>query len=433
MFPLHERTRRRICRWVFITCGLLPMLAMIGWATAINSGNHFAAVREGLQTQLGLEVHLAAVSYPRPGAMLLEGFELVDRETGETLLRSRLVEVTADENGLTIIGQQPTIEATAADRLWPILDRQLRRRADGKPITLHLAASEITLHWASGSQTLVECNAQLEANDTSNVLKATSRVAGSSAGEPILLRVERTGSGGQPATLVEIDHRATPLPCSMLAALTQCENRLGPLSTMQGTIQAGTAPGGWHAQFAGEIYSVDLHSVVSSQFPHRLDGKAQLKIKQSTVHAGRLEKVDGELTAGPGRVGQSLLESAAAWLGLQRGVMDGDGTGVMAYERLCANFSIAGKGLVIHGTCGDRQSGVIMTAQGGDLLRDSARGPVPVPVVALVRALVPDSQVQVPATRQSDWLLQLLPLPDVLPRNPNAAPQARILDRFKTQ
>jgi hypothetical protein len=47
-------------------------------------------------------------------------------------------------------------------------------------------------------------------------------------------------------------------------------------------------------------------------------------------------------------------------------------------------------------------------------------------MVALVKALVPDSQVQVPATRQSDWLLRVLPVPDVLPHDPQAAPQARL-------
>jgi hypothetical protein len=32
-----------------------------------------------------------------------------------------------------------------------------------------------------------------------------------------------------------------------------------------------------------------------------------------------------------------------------------------------------------------------------------------------VRTLVPQSAVQVPASRQTDWLLQHLPLPEVVP------------------
>jgi hypothetical protein len=39
---------------------------------------------------------------------------------------------------------------------------------------------------------------------------------------------------------------------------------------------------------------------------------------------------------------------------------------------------------------------------------------------------VPDSQTQVPATRQTDWLLNLLPIPDVLPHDPGAPPEAKL-------
>jgi hypothetical protein len=47
-------------------------------------------------------------------------------------------------------------------------------------------------------------------------------------------------------------------------------------------------------------------------------------------------------------------------------------------------------------------------------------------MVALVKMLVPDSRVQVPATRQTDWLLKLLPIPDVVPHDSQSLPQARI-------
>ena len=57
------------------------------------------------------------------------------------------------------------------------------------------------------------------------------------------------------------------------------------------------------------------------------------------------------------------------------------------------------------------------------LLADSTRGAAP--VVAIIQMLVPDSRVQVPATRQTDWLLNLLPVPDIVPGDPQAVPQAR--------
>ena len=89
---------------------------------------------------------------------------------------------------------------------------------------------------------------------------------------------------------------------------------------------------------------------------------------------------------------------------------------VNAYEELAATFMLDGRGLTIHGQCGRKQNGVVMRSGDEVLLVDSNRGPAP--VVALLRMLVPDSRVQVPATRQTDWLLNLLPVPDIVPGDP---------------
>ena len=75
------------------------------------------------------------------------------------------------------------------------------------------------------------------------------------------------------------------------------------------------------------------------------------------------------------------------------------------------------------GQCAGKQNGIIMRSGTETLLSDSTRGAAP--VVAIIQMLVPDSRVQVPATRQTDWLLNLLPVPDIVPGDPQAVPQAR--------
>ena len=64
----------------------------------------------------------------------------------------------------------------------------------------------------------------------------------------------------------------------------------------------------------------------------------------------------------------------------------------------------------------------------GEVLLSESSGSA-VPVAALVQALVPDSRVQVPATRQTDWLLRALPLPDVQAGDAQSAPHARLARR----
>jgi hypothetical protein len=89
-------------------------------------------------------------------------------------------------------------------------------------------------------------------------------------------------------------------------------------------------------------------------------------------------------------------------------------------------FTLDEKGFTLHGQCESAPASTILKSDGGPLLVGS--GDAALPIVALIRVLVPDSQIQVPATRQTDWLLQVLPVPDVLPRDPNAAPHARLRD-----
>jgi hypothetical protein len=54
-----------------------------------------------------------------------------------------------------------------------------------------------------------------------------------------------------------------------------------------------------------------------------------------------------------------------------------------------------------------------------------------VPAVNLLRTLLPDNQFQVPATRQTDVLVGLFPVPDVLPTR-TAARQTHVPTRLRT-
>ena len=54
--------------------------------------------------------------------------------------------------------------------------------------------------------------------------------------------------------------------------------------------------------------------------------------------------------------------------------------------------------------------GAVAVAGGRAILTEPASQPQP--VAALIQALVPASEVPVPATRQTGWLARLLPIPD---------------------
>jgi hypothetical protein len=146
-------------------------------------------------------------------------------------------------------------------------------------------------------------------------------------------------------------------------------------------------------------------------------------LERAIVRDGRLEEAVGAIHAGPGNVGRSFLRSAAKSLRMQTvGALDPE-IEVCGYEELAAAFTLDAKGLLIHGQC-EGEPGTIFRTATGPLLSESKDGSLP--VSALVQSLVPDSRVQVPATRQTDWLLRSLPLPDAQPSDPEAMPHARL-------
>jgi hypothetical protein len=422
MFPIHDRTRRWICRVIFILGGVLPMACVAAWAAVVHSASHVEAVRRQVAEVLGLEVRLASVSYPQPGVMLLEGLELADSQAKEPLASIRAAEIISDGKSQTILLSQPDVSLTRPQWLWTLVDGRLRRRADQAP--LRLAAGEMTLRFRGGVQTLVDCNAQFESASQSDTLTAAFRLADVPATEPVRLRIERSIADGQPGSSFELDARAAAMPCSMLAALLERRNYLGTKSTLRGRIRATEMPDGWQGEFSGHLENVDLNDLVSSQFPHRLTGGASISVEKAVVDHGRLEEFNAAISAGPGIIGESLLSAAVDQLKMRRDpAVAADGS-FLRYDALRAILKLDSNGLKLSGECLKNPTGVVLWRHTGAILWEPVGGPLP--ITALVKALVPDSRLQVPATRQTDWLLNLLPIPDVLPHDPSAPPEARL-------
>ena len=83
----------------------------------------------------------------------------------------------------------------------------------------------------------------------------------------------------------------------------------------------------------------------------------------------------------------------------------------LKFDQLAFTFRIGQNGLTLLGACHHDTPGAILTQDDRALLVQPRE--LPVPAVALVRTLAPDSSVQVPATRETDLLLRVLPLPQL--------------------
>jgi hypothetical protein len=417
MFRLHDRTRRRIGLAAFVLLGLLPSAALTSWGLWRHSSAYLRCQSEQLSWQLGLKVSLAGVRHVRPGNVLYENVELADPETGRVILHCRLVETdyrrVTDAQGtprssLVLAASQPEIEAAELGEVWRLVDRMLTRRAGCDEIELRLVAGELTLKAAGASSTLRDVEGRVEILKAGTQAELVFGRADDPAAGPAHIRVGRNCQITPPATQLELDTGGGPLPCPVLASQLGALGDLGAGSRFCGSLRVVETPDGLSGELAGLLSDVNLDRLVSDRFPHKLSGTADVKIQNARFERGRLETAAGSLIAGPGVVSRSLLDSAVQCLGLT-GEPRPPGEELVPFHQIAMEFCLDERGLQLRGTCPARPSGTLFVDSQGRLLGEPAAQPML--ATALVRTLVPASEIQVPATRETAWIIHRLPMP----------------------
>ncbi len=114
------------------------------------------------------------------------------------------------------------------------------------------------------------------------------------------------------------------------------------------------------------------------------------------------------MSAGPGKISRSLLVAASESLGIAP-IGEVKTLGRLApYDRLAIGFVIDRHGLALRGQC-PAGEGVVLEDRTGPLFKEPPRASQP--VVHLLGMLGAQSDSQAPATRETNALAALLPLP----------------------
>jgi hypothetical protein len=109
-----------------------------------------------------------------------------------------------------------------------------------------------------------------------------------------------------------------PLPARVLNPFFDVDAWLGANATVEGTLELRrSGSDDWEATFSGSLHDVELARLIGHRFPrHRLAGRARLSV--ATARWGQRPgqgpgwiEAKGELLAGPGTIGVSLLRSLA--------------------------------------------------------------------------------------------------------------------------
>ena len=337
-------------------------------------------------------------------------------------------------------------------RLGQLLERILQNQGDGSDVEFRLSAGRLTLHCDEGPQTLTNVEGTIvairggaqaravfyPALDCLRSTKGDSPIFALDASRPgpkiatvpcappqaVQIRLTRHRLVTPPTSGLELDTGGNPLPCSLLGIVLDEVRPLGPRSSFCGHVWANQTPGGWAAQIEGRLQGLDLAALLSPRLPHTLTGPAELSIESARLWQGRVVRAAGTLRAGPGVVGSALVRGAVRQLhlvSLAEPAVSGD----LGYEQLALDFQVDAGGVRLQGCCRGVEAGTVLTTRSGPLLAEPIAERQP--VAALIQALVPAAEVQVPATPEAEWLARWLPLPEAAAgAAPPALPQARL-------
>jgi len=422
MFQLHDSARRRIAMAAFVALCVVPTAVVVICGLARHTPGHVRTVATRLSWQLNQRVSLARVRYLRPGVVRYEGLELADPETGDRILRCRSLQVSrerpTDHEGrgrscLVMTASRAELEAGRLDQVWQLVRRALTGRIGSVEWDARLAATEVTLRHGDASHAITQLRGRIDRLPGGSQADVTFRLAELETPEPIQVRVARNGQTEPPASGLGVYTGGGALPCSLLALAVPEFEAMGPESRFSGYVWANETDEGWGGVLEGEFSGVDLERLVAGRFPHTLAGAAELTVKNATVRQGRLEEAAGSLVAGPGTISRSLLDAAAGRLGMARGPEPRGSGQLVAYDRLALSFRIDSHGLQLQGACPPAGCGIVLVGRSGPLLGEPPAQPVP--MAALIQTLAPAGAIQVPATRETDWLMRRLPVHDAFP------------------
>ncbi len=337
MVPVNRPMRQAVATLVLFVVTVVPTcwIAVLAWR--INRPGHVRDVEIELGRQLGLQVTLQEVHYPRPGEVVYRGIVLRQEEPQggkfSEIARADEVRLQWADRELTLHLEHPRLRAdgpgVALTQLGALMQRS--RAFPFERINVTAPSCELDLGRADLHFTAREVAGEFHADPSAPTVRLAYRMSAAGTGSRPG-RVNRPGAGTHCELTLVRDRRAEPLstslafrtveglplPARVLNPFFDASEWLGANATVEGALQlrqAGSSD--WEAVFAGSLHNIELTRLVGRRFPrHRLTGRARLAVatarwgERPNQGPGWIE-VKGQLLAGPGSIGVSLLESLA--------------------------------------------------------------------------------------------------------------------------
>lgn len=325
MFPVTRPVRQALATLAVIALTMAPTgyVAILAWR--INRPGHVRDVEIELGRQLGLQVTLHGVHYPRPGEVVYEGIVLrQDEPRGRSLAevaRADRVRVERVDRELILQLENVQVHAESPKMALDRLSTLLRISGQGafNKVNLTAPACQIELGQAGLSFSLTDLAGEFQADPATPTCRLAYRFPDEGGGTRCETTLTRDRRADPPQTsLVFRTVEGLPLPARVLDCFFDSRDWLGDNAQVEGTLslrKIGSQD--WEAEFQGDLHDVNLSNLVGKRFPrHLLTGRAHVAF-QSARWGLRPNQgmgwvaVIGELSAGQGTIGVNLLAALA--------------------------------------------------------------------------------------------------------------------------
>ena len=234
---MHDRTRRQVCRMAFVALGVLPRREF--WAGPDGAmASRISRLRAELSRAVGLQVTCTALSYPRPGIVLIRASNFPDPETAAPLARMRFLESGGSGTTSAWVASQPELDAVQLRDFWQLVQPAIPRskRHGGNDPSLRRGGDARLARWIANAHRRPRATFDARASGGPRTATMSFRIAGIDMPEPVKLQVTReredsgdaNPNGPRLKTTLELHTSGAALPCAMLAVPLGVANRLGP-------------------------------------------------------------------------------------------------------------------------------------------------------------------------------------------------------------
>lgn len=432
MVPLTRTTRQALATVALIVSTVFPTVYVAYTAWRLNRPGHIRDVEIELGRQLGLQVTIDGIRYPRPGEVLYRGLVLRQAEPrGKGLVeiaRADEARIVRGERDLTILANELRIRGESPSLALVQVASLLQRSASVPCERVNLTSPSCTIELGSEYLTLrvQDLAGEFVADRANPVVRLAYRMSeenrASTRCELILMRHRSAETAATELTFRTVE--GPPLPARVLDSFFDSASWLGPKARVDGTLVLHQTDGkDCDAEFRGNLIDIDLETLVGRRFPqHRLNGLARLAVKSarwgelpSQQGRGWVE-AEGDLTAGQGSIGTDLLQAMTRELKFRlptRVARIDPRSGIIDFRKLGLSFAIHPDGeIALKGGLGHDFSPDTVLAGLSTPIAFAPQGSASVP--GLIKTLFPVAENQatvlVPLTSQSKILLYL-PVP----------------------